>query len=67
VTIGRCFEVTASWHYANMFIAVWCYARLVLAIIVCPSVSIWLSHASIISEWLNAESYKQCHTIAQGL
>jgi len=37
----------------------------VLAIMVCLSVC--LSHAGIVSKWLNAVSRKQHHVIAQGL
>jgi len=36
-----------------------------LAIIVCPSIC--LSHAGIVSKWLNIGSRKQCHMTAQGL
>jgi len=38
------------------------YASTVYAVVVCPSVS--LSHAGIVSKWLNVESRKQRHTIA---
>jgi len=41
------------------------YGSAVLAIVMCPSVL--PSYAGIVSKWLNTESRKQCHTIAQGL
>jgi len=41
------------------------YATVVYAIILCLSVC--LSHAGIVSRWLNIESWKRCCTIAQGL
>jgi len=37
----------------------------VYAVVLCPSIH--LSHAGIVSLWLNVESCKQCHTIAQRL
>jgi len=45
------------------------YAGAVYAVVVCPSVcpSISRSHAGIVSKWLNVESRKQRHVIAQGL
>jgi len=40
----------------------------VLAVIVCPSIrlSVCLSHAGIVSKWLNIGSLKHHHVIAQG-
>jgi len=57
------------------FFTAWRYTSTVLTVIVCLSVclsvclyvhpSVHPSHTSIISKSLNAESCKQCHTIAQ--
>jgi len=45
------------------------YANVVYAVIVClpVCVCVCLSHAGIVSKWLNVGSHKQQHTIAQGL
>ena len=37
---------------------------MVYVIVMC--LCIHLSQADIVSKWLNVESWKQCHTIAQG-
>jgi len=42
-----------------------CMCVCVLAVVVC--LSICLSHAGIVSKQLNVESWKQRHTIVQGL
>jgi len=42
-----------------------CYANVVHAVVVCPSVS--LSRAGIVPKRLNVESRKQRHAIAHGL
>jgi len=65
-------HLSSSLWFSPVFTAR-CYASMVYAVVVCLSVSVrlcvYLSHASIVSKWLNLGSCKQCHChmIAQGL
>jgi len=43
------------------------YASVVYAVVMCLFVCVCVSHAGIVSKWLNIGSCKQLYTIAQGL
>jgi len=44
-----------------------CTASMVYAVIMCLCACLCVSHASIVSKWLNVWPCKQCHMIAKGL
>jgi len=44
-----------------------CYASAVLAMALCPSVSVCLSQVGVLLKRLNVGSHEEHHTIAQGI
>jgi len=55
-----------KWRLCQLFTAR-CYASAVLAMGLCPSVCLCLSHVRVVLKRLNAGSHKEHHTIAQGM